>query len=307
MSILDFVGNTPLIRLKFLNTQRNIKIYAKAEFMNPSGSVKDRAAKEMLLDGIERGLLTKEKTIIDATSGNTGIAFAMMGAALGYKVKLCIPANACIERKRLLRAYGARIIETEPLEGIDGAIITAKSIAAADPEKYFYPDQYSNRANLIAHYKTTAEEIWYQTEGRITHFAAGTGTTGTFTGSSLKLKELRPDIKTVIVQPDSPFHGIEGFKSLDATMKPDIFDPSLVDKRIDISTEAAYKMCRRLVREAGLFVGISAGANVEAAARLAEEVPDNSVIVTILCDSGTRYFSEPLWEDLNDLHQQTSS
>ncbi|MBQ6555106.1 MAG: pyridoxal-phosphate dependent enzyme, partial [Firmicutes bacterium] len=197
MSILDFVGNTPLIRLKFLKTQRNIKIYAKAEFMNPSGSVKDRAAKEMLLDGIERGLLTKDKTIIDATSGNTGIAFAMMGAALGYKVKLCIPANACIERKRLLRAYGALIIETEPLEGIDGAIMTAKSIASAEPEKYFYPDQYSNRSNLIAHYKTTAEEIWYQTEERITHFVAGTGTTGTFTGTSLKLKELKPDIKTV--------------------------------------------------------------------------------------------------------------
>lgn len=302
MSILDFVGNTPLVRLKFLNTKRNVKIYAKAEFMNPSGSVKDRAAKEMLLDGIERGLLTKDKTIIDATSGNTGIAFAMMGAALGYKVKLCIPSNACIERKRLLRAYGARIIETEPLEGIDGAIMTACSIASAEPEKYFYPDQYSNRANIIAHYKTTAEEIWYQTEEKITHFVAGTGTTGTFTGTSLKLKELKSEIKAVIVQPDSPFHGIEGFKSLDTTLQPDIFKPELVDNRIDISTEAAYKMCKRLVREAGLFVGISAGANVEAANRLAENAPDNSVIVTVLCDSGTRYFSEPLWEDNNDIH-----
>ncbi|MBR6399671.1 MAG: cysteine synthase family protein [Firmicutes bacterium] len=300
MSILDNVGNTPLIRLKFLNTERNVKIYAKAEFMNPSGSVKDRAAKEMLLDGIERGLLTKDKTIIDATSGNTGIAFAMMGAALGYKVKLCIPSNACIERKRLLRVYGARIIETEPLEGIDGAIMTARSIAAAEPDKYFYPDQYSNRANIIAHYKTTAEEIWYQTDERITHFVAGTGTTGTFTGTSKKLKELKPGIEAVIVQPDTPFHGIEGFKSLDATLQPDIFEPQLVDKRIDISTEAAYKMCRRLVREAGLFVGISAGANVEAAKRLAKTVPDNSVIVTVLCDNGTRYFSEPLWEDIND-------
>lgn len=285
-----------------MGMERGVKVYAKAEFMNPSGSVKDRAAKEMLLDGIERGLLTKNKTIIDATSGNTGIAFAMMGAALGYKVKLCIPANACIERKRLLRVYGARIIETEPLEGIDGAIMTARSIAAAEPEKYFYPDQYSNHANVSAHYKATAEEIWYQTEERITHFVAGTGTTGTFTGTSLRLKELNENIKAVIVQPDSPFHGIEGFKSLDATMQPDIFEPSLPDKRIDISTEAAYKMCRRLVREAGLFVGISAGANVEAAARLAKEVPDNSVIVTVLCDSGTRYFSEPLWEDINDTH-----
>ncbi|MBR1445110.1 MAG: cysteine synthase family protein [Firmicutes bacterium] len=299
MSILDHIGNTPLIRLDFLVRKRGVKIYAKAEFMNPSGSVKDRAAKEMFLDGIERDLLTSDKTIIDATSGNTGIAFAMMGAALGYKVKLCIPANACIERKRLLRAYGARIIETEPLEGIDGAIMTAKSIAAAEPEKYFYPDQYSNRANIDAHYKTTAEEIWYQTEEKITHFIAGTGTTGTFTGTSRKLKELNKNVKTVIVQPDSPFHGIEGFKSLDATLCPKIFDPTLADERIDISTEAAYKMCKRLVREAGLFVGVSAGANVEAARKLAEKAEDNSVIVTILCDSGTRYFSEEIWEELN--------
>jgi cysteine synthase B len=292
------VGNTPLIEIKNLKKSKGIKIYAKAEFMNPSGSVKDRAAKAILLDGIKTKKLTKDKIIIDATSGNTGISYAMLGAAIGYRVRLCMPQNVSVERKRIIRAYGAEIVETDPLEGVDGAYYEARRIVKDNPDKYFYPDQYSNPANWQAHYSTTAKEIWEQTNKSVTHFVVGTGTSGTFTGTARGLKELNPNIETYYMQPDSPFHGIEGLKQLDTSMRPKIFDLSLADGRIEISTEEAYKMGIRLARDEGLFVGISSGANIAAAYRLAESVPEGSVIVTVLCDGGTRYFSSPMWEDI---------
>nr|MBA3785115.1 cysteine synthase family protein [Acidobacteriota bacterium] len=274
-----------------------IEIYAKAEHLNPGGSVKDRAALAMILAGERDGKLTKGKTILDATSGNTGIAYAMIGAARGYKVALTLPKNASVERKRILKFYGAEIIETDAMQGTDGAQIIAKELAATHPEKYFYPDQYNNNANWQAHYETTAPEIWRQTAGKITHFVAGLGTTGTFVGTSRRLKEFNPKIQTISMQPDSPLHGLEGMKHLETAIVPGIYDASVADENTEVATEDAQEMTRRLAREEGLFVGVSAGANVYAAIRLARKVKGNAIIVTILCDGGAKYLSENFWDE----------
>jgi cysteine synthase B len=296
MNVLDFIGNTPLLEINLSPLPKGVSIYAKAEYFNPSGSVKDRAAKNMLLTAIAEGRLTKDKIILDSTSGNTGIAYAMIGAALGYKVELCLPANASMERKKILKAYGAKIIETDPLESSDGAYLIAKKMAEENPGKYFFPDQYNNNANWQAHYNGTAEEILKQTNGKVTHFIAGAGTSGTFTGTAKKLKEHK--VKTILMQPDSPFHGLEGMKHLETTIKPGFFDCNLADEIVTVSTEAAYAMTRRLAREAGIFAGISSGANIHAAIEAAKKLPPNSLVVTILCDNGNRYLTEPVWEDL---------
>ncbi len=301
MQIVDFVGNTPLVELSGINPYRDrVTLYAKAEFLNPSGSVKDRAARAMVLDGLATGKLGEGKTLIDATSGNTGIAYAMLGAALGFKVTLVIPQNVNAGRRSLMTAYGAHIIESSPLEGSDGAYFLARKLVAESPDKYFYPDQYNNPANWRAHYTTTAEEIWKQTDGKITHFVTGGGTTGTFTGTSKRLRELKPEIHTILMQPDGPFHGIEGNKHLETTERPGIFDDSLVEKIVPVATEKAYDMVHRLAREMGILAGISSGANVCAALDVAKDAPDGSVIVTILCDAGYRYLDEPVWEDFHD-------
>jgi cysteine synthase B len=293
------IGSTPLVRLRrvTLGLPENIEIYAKAEYLNPGGSVKDRAALWMILAGEKTGKLTKDKTILDATSGNTGIAYAMIAAARGYKVALALPENASFERKRILKLYGAEIIETDPMNGTDGAQIVARKLAAEFPDKYFYPDQYNNEANWQAHYATTAPEIWRQTGERITHFVAGLGTTGTFVGASRRLKEFNQDLQAISVQPDSPLHGLEGMKHLETAIVPGIYDANLADKNVEVSTEDAQEMTRRLAREEGLFVGISAGANVFASIRLAKELKDEAVIVTILCDGGGKYLSERFWDE----------
>jgi cysteine synthase B len=296
MNVLDFIGNTPLLEINLVPLPEGVQIYAKAEYFNPSGSVKDRAAKNMLLTAIADGQLTKDKIILDSTSGNTGIAYAMIGAALGYKVELCLPANASIERKKILKAYGAKVIETDPLESSDGAYLVAKEMVKKEPGKYFFPDQYNNYANWQAHYNGTAEEILKQTKGKITHFLAGAGTSGTFTGTAEKLKEHK--VKTILMQPDSPFHGLEGMKHLETTIKPGFFDYNLADEIVTVSTEEAYAMTRRLAREAGIFAGVSSGANIHATIEVAKKLPPNSLIVTILCDNGNRYLTEPVWEDL---------
>lgn len=297
-TVFDMVGGTPLLRLPSIGRELNgVELYAKAEFFNPTGSVKDRAAKAMIMDGIARGLLTHDKTIIDATSGNTGIAYAALGTALGYKVTLCLPANATEERKKLMRLYGAEIIETDPLESSDGAYNECRRLVAEHPEKYFYPDQYNNDANWKAHFEGTAAEIWEQTDHRVTHFVAGTGTSGTFMGTTRGLKHFNPAIKSVLMQPDSPFHGLEGMKHMASTIKPGIFDESVADIKLEVSTYEAYAMTRRLVREEAVLVGISSGANVAAALKLAETLPPGSVVVTVLCDNGNRYLSEEFWEE----------
>lgn len=296
MNVLDYIGNTPLLSLEIEGLREGVRLFAKAEFMNIGGSVKDRAAKAMLLNGIESGRLTKEKTVIDATSGNTGISYAMICSSLGYKVQLCIPANVSSERRQFIRAYGADIVETSPLEGIDGAYKEVQRILSENPEQYFYPDQYSNNENWLAHYNGTGCEILSQTSGKITHFVAGTGTAGTFTGCVKRLKEYNPQIKAVMMRPDSPFHGIEGIKHPSAHVKSSFFDESLADEVVEISTEEAYETTKLLARKYGLFVGISSGANVLAALKIAKNAPVGSVIVTILCDGGGRYLSNPLWE-----------
>ncbi|MDR2865719.1 MAG: cysteine synthase family protein [Spirochaetaceae bacterium] len=296
MGILDLVGNTALVELpKTSRALNGIKLFAKAEFLNPSGSVKDRAVKSMLLDGIKRGNLREGKTIIDATSGNSGIAYAMFGAALGFPVVLYLPANASRERKRMISSFGAKIIETDPLESSDGAYFAACKVVEQDPERWFFADQYNNEENWRAHYNTTAIEIWEQTKGEITHFVSGLGTSGTFTGISKKLRELSPTIKSYAMQADSPFHGIEGTKHMASVTHTGFYDERLPDGFIELSTEDAYEQTRRLAREEGLFVGISSGANVAAALKLAERLPSGSTIVTMLCDSGSRYISDDFW------------
>lgn len=291
------IGNTPLIRLRSVVADLpHVEVYAKAEHLNPGGSVKDRAALAMILDGERTGKLNKDKTIIDATSGNTGIAYAMIGAARGYRVALCLPKNASFERKRILSLYGAEIIETDPLEGTDGAQLVAREFVNLLPNRYFYPDQYNNDANWRAHYETTAPEIWRQTEGRVTHFLAGLGTTGTFTGTARRLKELNPNIEAVGMQPDSPLHGLEGMKHLATAIVPGIYDPTLADKNVEVATEDAQEMTRRLAKEEGLLVGVSSGANIFAAVRLAREAKEGSVIVTIICDGGNKYLNEEFWD-----------
>ncbi len=294
------IGNTPLVRLRTITKDlpENIEIYAKAEFMNPGGSVKDRAALAMILAGERSGELTKNKTILDATSGNTGIAYAMIGAARGYKVTLTLPKNASPERKRILKIYGAEIIETDQMSGTDGAQIAAKELVKKFPDKYFYPDQYNNENNWKAHYETTAPEIWEQTNGRITHFLAGLGTTGTFIGTSRRLKEFNRSLQVISMQPDSPLHGLEGMKHLATARVPGIYDEYVADKNVEVATEDAQLMTRKLAREEGLFVGISAGANVFAALRLARELNEVAVIVTILCDGGDKYLSEDFWDEV---------
>ncbi len=296
-SILDKIGNTPLIKIKKLsgNISPDVNIYAKAEWLNPGGSVKDRAALNMILEGERNGLLNHNKIILDATSGNTGIAYALIAAVKGYKVKLALPSNAGEERKKILSAYGTEIILTDPLEGTDGAQRVAKEIYENNREKYFYPDQYNNPANWHAHYKSTANEIWQQTKGKITHFVCGLGTTGTFTGTSRRLKELISEIQCIGFQPDSPLHGLEGLKHLPTANIPAIYDESLHDKILEISTEESYKMVKLLAREEGLFVGISSGAAMSASLKIANEL-DRGTVVTIFADGGIKYLSENIWE-----------
>ncbi len=293
------IGNTPLLRLRRVTRDLpgGVAVLVKAEHLNPGGSIKDRPALRMILDGERSGRLYPGKIILDATSGNTGIAYAMLGAARGYGVTLCLPANASVERKHILRIHGAEIIGTDPLQGSDGAQTVAREMAARDPAKYFYADQYNNDANWRAHYETTGREIWNQTEGRITHFVAGLGTCGTFTGVGRRLKELNRSVRLISMEPDSPIHGLEGLKHLPTSRMPGIFDPELADDQIEIATEEAQAMTRRLAREEGLFVGVSAGANVVAALALARELPRHSAVVTILCDGGERYMSERFWTE----------
>jgi len=296
-SILDTVGNTPVIELKNISDGiSGVSVFAKAEYFNPSGSVKDRAAKAMLLHGISTGELSKGKIILDSTSGNTGVSYAMFGVLLGYKVQLFMPSNASAERKKLIRAYGAEIVETNPLEGSDGAYRAVLEKANSEPDKYFFPNQYDNFENVRSHYETTGVELYEQCKP--THFVAGTGTSGTFTGTSKRLKDYDSSIQIALMQPNSPFHGLEGMKHMGATIKPKIFDESIADIRIEVKTEDAYKTARRLAAEEGIFVGVSSGANVYAALELAKTLPKGSRIATILCDNGYRYMTEPLWRDI---------
>ena len=295
-SVTDLIGNTPLIRLSsFEKGLRNVELWAKAEWRNPGGSVKDRPAARMIADGERSGAFTRDKILIDATSGNTGIAYAMNGAARGYRVRLCVPENVTPERKRILRAYGTDIVFTNPMEGSDGAIIRVKAMYAENPSLYFYPDQYSNAGNWLSHYDTTAPEIIDQTEGRLTHFVAGLGTSGTFIGVGRRLREFNPTIRLISVQPDSPLHGLEGLKHMATAIVPPIYDPSLADEDIGVTTEEAFELTRRLARE-GLFVGISSGANLAGALRVARESSD-AVIVVVFCDGGEKYLSERFWDE----------
>ncbi len=296
MSVLDLIGHTPLVRLpRFERETPGVELYAKAEWQNPGGSVKDRAAARMVADGEASGKLRPGLIIVDATSGNTGIALAMIGAARGYKVKLFLPANASPERKLILHAFGAEVVLTSPLEGTDGAIREVRRVVAADPEKYFYPDQYSNDSNWRAHYDTTAPEIIEQTGGRLTHFVAGLGTTGTFVGTGRALRRFNPAIKLISFQPDSPFHGLEGLKHLETAMVPSIYDPGLADANVTVSTEDAHRFVRRLAREEGLLVGISAGAALAAALQVARRL-EQGVVVTVFPDGAEKYLSEAFWK-----------
>ncbi|MDR2198041.1 MAG: cysteine synthase family protein [Deltaproteobacteria bacterium] len=298
MNVLDLIGNTPLVTLDaVLGKNPPVRILAKAELYNPSGSVKDRAAKGMILEGVNAGKLDRDKTVIDATSGNTGISYAMLGAHFGFKVRLYIPANANKERKYMLRAYGAEIVETDPLESSDGAFLAAKDEHAKNPERYFFPDQYNNPVNPQVHYETTAVEILAQTEGRITHFISSMGTSGTFMGTAKRLKEEDGRVKCVSIQPDSPLHGIEGTKHMASTIRPGIYQRDLIDSEIQVSTEEAYRFTRLLARTTGILAGISSGANVAGALKLAKVLPRGSLIVTVLADSGTRYLSDEIFKD----------
>jgi cysteine synthase B len=297
VNIIDTVGNTPVLELKNMTANLDgVSVFAKAEYFNPSGSVKDRAAKAMLLHGIKTGELTAGKTILDSTSGNTGIAYAMFGAAKGFGVTLFIPSNASMERKKIIRAYGAEIVETNPLEGSDGAYRMVMELAEREPKRFFFPNQYDNEENPRAHYETTGVELYAQCKP--SHFVAGTGTSGTFMGVSRRLKDFDKSISIVLMQPDSPFHGLEGMKHMGATIRPKIFDEAIADARIEVKTEDAYNTARQLAREEGLFVGVSSGANVYAALELAKSLPKGSRIATVLCDGGYRYMSEPLWRDI---------
>ena len=294
-SITRLIGNTPLLRIRMFERDfPHVEVYAKAEWFNPGGSVKDRAALSMIEDGERRGALTHDRTIIDSTSGNTGIAYALVGAAKGYRVKLVMPSNVSAERKALVTAYGAEIVYSDPLEGSDGAILMVRELAASDPDAYFYPDQYSNPANVRAHYEGTAVEILEQTSGRVTHFIAGLGTTGTFVGTSRRLKEHDPSIHTIAVQPEDSFHGLEGLKHLPTAILPKIWDASVADEVWGCPTEPAYDLARLVARSEGLLVGHSSGAALWAVRRLAETVREG-VVVTVFPDSGDRYISTGLY------------
>jgi S-sulfo-L-cysteine synthase (O-acetyl-L-serine-dependent) len=296
--VIELVGNTPLLRLNRVTEglPRGVELYAKAEWYNPAGSVKDRPALNMIREGERSGRLTSDKVILDATSGNTGIAYAMIGAALGYRVRLCLPKNASPERKRILKAYGAELVLTSPLEGSDGAIREARRLYAEESDRYFYPDQYSNPANWQAHYHGTALEIWEQTGGRITHFVAGLGTSGTFMGCTRRLKELNPAIRCLSFQPESPLGGIEGLKHMATAIVPPIYDAALADEDRAVAAEEAYTMARRLAREEGLLVGTSSAAALVCALHVARE-QERAVVVTIFPDGGDKYLSEGFWED----------
>jgi len=316
-TILERIGNTPLVRLDELTQHLpGIQILGKAEWANPGGSIKDRAASFIIKDAIARNLITPgdrhSKGLLDATSGNTGIAYAMLGSALGFPVTLCMPSNVSPERKQYLAAYGANIIWTNPSEGSDGAIRMARQLAAADPavqdkdpaiqdkHKYFYADQYSNDQNWLAHYHTTGPEIWQQTEHQLTHFIAGLGTSGTFMGTTRRLRELNPAIRCISMQPASAFNGLEGLKHMATAIVPRIYDATLADENIPMETELAYKMCLRLARRSGILIGISAAANVATALQVAERehaAGREAIIVTILCDSAEKYMSERFWQE----------
>jgi cysteine synthase B len=301
-SLSDRVGNTPLLRFDRLSAHLpGVTLLGKAEWYNPGGSVKDRAAANIVAQGRRDGRFAAGRILLDATSGNTGIAYAMLGAAEGFPVTLCMPTNVSVERKKILQAYGANIVYTDPGDGSDGAIHMARELAAKHPDLYFYADQYSNDANWQAHYYGTANEIWQQTEGRITHFVAMLGTSGTFMGTTRRLRELNPTIRCISLQPDSSFHGIEGAKHMATAIVPRIYDPALANENLDIATEDAYAMARRLARECGLLAGISAAAGVYASLKIAEQLElrkdQHAVIVTILSDSGDKYLSERFWTE----------
>ena len=294
-SLRSTIGRTPLLRIRRLAPAKpHVELYAKAEFLNPGGSVKDRAALAILDDGERRGLLRDGKTILDATSGNTGIAYAMLAASRGYKLKLCVPENVTPERLRILRAYGAEIELTDAMDGSDGAILQARRIHEAEPDRYFYADQYNNDANWRTHFDTTGHEILEQTDGRVTHFVAGLGTSGTFVGIGRRLRAHDAGIHLVSVQPDSPLHGVEGLKHMDSAIRPSIYDPTLADEDVRMSTERAYAATRQLALEEGLLVGVSSGAALAAALDLASRI-DRGVIVTVFPDTGTRYLTETFW------------
>jgi len=294
------VGNTPLFRLQRIGAEiPNAQLLVKAEWYNPGGSVKDRAAFNIVREALRSGKLTAGKELLDSTSGNTGIAYAMIASAMGFKVTLCMPSNVSPERKHILKAYGANIIYTSPGEGSDGAIRKVRELAAAEPERYYYADQYSNDANWRAHYETTGNEIWQQTSGQLTHFAAILGTSGTFVGTSRRLNELNPRIRCISLQPDSPFHGIEGTKHMATAIVPRIYDPAIADEDLPVSTEESYRMVKRLAREEGMLVGISGGAALAGSLEIARRLPasEKAVIVMIFPDSGDKYLSERFWEE----------
>jgi cysteine synthase B len=303
-TLLERIGNTPLVRLDRLTAHLpGVQIYGKAEWLNPGGSVKDRAASSIVLAAQKSGQLGPGKILLDATSGNTGIAYAMLGAAQGFPVMLCMPSNVSVERKRILKAYGAEVVWTDPADGSDGAIRKVRELAAADPDKYFYADQYGNDNNWLAHFYTTAPEIWAQTDGTVTHFVASLGTSGTFMGTSRKLRELNPKIQCISMQPDSPFNGLEGLKHMATAIVPPIYDPKLANRNIDMATERAYAMAKWLGRNQGLLVGVSAAAAVAASLQVAEDeaaAGREAVIVTILCDAADKYLSERFWTEHAD-------
>jgi cysteine synthase B len=299
-SVLERIGHTPLLRLDKIGREfPNVVFLAKAEWFNPGGSVKDRPALSMMQAGLASGALRPGKTIVDATSGNTGIAYAMIGAALGYPVTLCLPDSASHERKRILLAFGAELVITPGDEGTDGAIRRVQKIVAADPEKYFYPDQYGNPANWQAHYRTTAAEIWEQTGGSLTHFVAGLGTSGTFVGTTRRLKELHPAIRCISLQPDASFHGLEGWKHMETAIRPAIYDDALADENLEVGTEPSYRLVKRLAREEGLLVSPSSAAALLGCFEVAARVPKNerAVIVTVFADSAAKYLNERFWDE----------
>ena len=302
--LLDLIGNTPLLRLDRLSAHLpGIQILGKAEWRNPGGSVKDRAASSIVAAARRSGQLGPGKILMDATSGNTGIAYAMLGSAIGFPVLLCMPSNVSVERKRILAAYGAEILWTDPADGSDGAIRMARKLIAESPEKYFYADQYGNDNNWRAHYYGTANEIWNQTDGKLTHFVAALGTSGTFMGTTRRLRELNPEIQCISMQPDSPFNGLEGLKHMATAIVPPIYDPNLADRNIDMATERAYAMAKWLGKHQGLLIGVSAAAAVAASLEVAEDeaaAGREAVVVTILCDSADKYLSEHFWTEPNE-------
>lgn len=299
-SVIDLIGNTPLLRLgrlaHWLGEDRKVEILAKAEFANPGGSVKDRAALNMIREGIREGKLTRDKIIMDSSSGNTGIAYAMIGAALGYQVELVIPENAG-EKRRIAETYGARVILTDPLEGSDGAIIEAQNRYKKDPKHYFMPDQYNNPNNWKAHYQTTAKEIWDQTQGKVTHFVAGLGTSGTLMGTGRRLKELNPKVQVIAVEPAGALHGLEGLKHMESSIVPGIYDPKVHDRKVSVYTEDSYEMVCRVAREEGLLLGYSGGAALQGAFEVAQGLKEG-VVVTILPDRGDRYLRSQFWDEV---------